>query len=878
MITLLLALSVAAADTTVLARGEAAADTTLLRPGVSLELARHRAATLSAVRYDIRLDVRDSARALGTVAIEVSRAAGAGDLILDFRGLELGAVRANGRTVSPTWRNGHVLVPASVLRAGENRIDADFTAAIAPAGASIIRYHDATDGSTYLYTLLVPADANQLFPSFDQPDLKARVRWRIVTPRGWNVLANGPLEETVAVAGDAIESRFAPSEPISTYLAAFAAGPWAIVEHRGEPAMRLFVRKSRVNEVDADTLLAENAAAYRWLEQYFGVPYPFAKIDLLLAPAFPFGGMEHVGAIFYNENSFIFREPPTPTDRYRRAATIYHEIAHQWFGDFVTMRWFDDLWLKEGFATFMGARVQEALTPEAGAWVRFYLGTRPPAYAVDATSGTVPVWQELPNLDLAKSNYGPIVYNKAPAILKQLEFMVGKDRFRAGVQRFLKTHAYGNATWQQLLEAIGAAAGRDLTSFGEHYMLRAGMPVIETELRIENDRIAELALVQRPARNLPGDRGGWWPGRVQLRLGYRERPDTTIAVTFAGARTTVPAVKGLPAPAYVWANDGDYGYGLFLADTRSATWFLEHLPEVRDPLLRAMGWGAVWDLVREAALAPTDFLDAALAALPRENDENIANALLGRMLTASSRYLQAEAAARVQPRLEQLLLQRAGDQTLSYGLRKAAFDALLANARTQQGRTVLRAYLDGSRSFEGKPIAQVSRWVAVRRLVALGETDAAALIDRETQRDTTPERTRAAYIARAAVPDQQNKDRYFDGYLNDPALNEEWVTASLGAFNDPMRPELTLRYLRPALEKAEWIRDHRRIFFLPRWLESFIEGQSTAEALRIVDDFLNANPALSIDVRRKILQSRDELERTVRIRGNTAAAPGADGR
>jgi aminopeptidase N len=629
--------------------------------------------------------------------------------------------------------------------------------------------------------------------------------------------------------------------------------------------MRLFVRRARAAEADTDTILAENAEALAWLERYFDMPYPFSKLDHVLAPAFPFGGMEHVGAIFYNESRFIFTEPPTPTARWGRAATIYHEIAHQWFGDLVTMEWFDDLWLKESFATYMAARVQDDLHPEAGAWTRFYLRTKPAAYAVDATSGTSPVWQELPNLDMAKSNYGPIVYNKAPAVLRQLEFLVGEPAFRDGVRLFLRRHAFGNATWRDLLAAIGETAGTDLDAFGEHYILRAGMPVVTTELRVEGGRIAELALVQRPARALPGDRGGAWPGRVRVRLGYDDRDDVLIPVRFDGARTLVREAAGLTPPAYVGANDGDYGYGIFLPDPASAAWLLAHAGTLEDDLQRALAWGGLWDLVREGGLAPVAFLDASLAALPAEREETIAGTLLGRAITALGRYLDSTAAAAYRPSVEAMLLARAGDAALDYGQRRGSLDALLGAARGPAGLAALRDYLDGARQFDGAPLGQPSRWSAVRRLIALGEPDGLDRLRAEQARDTTPEGARSAFIAGAAVPDAAVKAEYYRRYFEGAALNEEWVSASLGAFNDPLHAELTLPYLRLALDRAEWLRDNRRIFFLPSWIEAFIGGHRSQEALAVVDAFLADTPELPIDIRRRILQARDELERTVRI-------------
>jgi aminopeptidase N len=468
----------------------------LMQPGIAHERAIQRAGVLSDVRYGLSLDLtlRDSAD--GVVGIEVRRRPAAGDLVVDFRGRALTHVRANGRAVeSLDWHDGHLRIPDRYLVPGFNRISARFTTPIAPSGAAIIRFDDKSDGATYLYTLLVPSDANLLFPCFDQPDLKARFRWRLKVPKAWSVLANARAL-TRESGTESVLWSFAPTEPIPTYLAAFAAGPWAEWPSAppGERPITLSARASRRKEVDAEAIIGANRAAARWLEGWFGIPFPFSKLDALLAPAFPFGGMEHVGAIFYNENSFIFREPPTPSQRLGRDSTIYHEVSHQWFGDLVTMTWFDDLWLKEGFATYMGARVQAELQPESQAWKTFYLRNKPVAYAADATRGANSVWQPLDNLDGAKSNYGPIVYNKAPSIIKQLNFLVGDPAFRAGLHRFLNQHAYANATWRELLSAVAAVSGVSLTSFGAQYILRAGMPRLETVLEIANGKVARLAL------------------------------------------------------------------------------------------------------------------------------------------------------------------------------------------------------------------------------------------------------------------------------------------------------------------------------------------------------------------------------------------------
>lgn len=858
----------------------AAAAVGQMGPGISLALARQRALQLSDVHYEISLDLTGTDRAEGHVTARFMWRAGSGDVVLDFRGGTIDELRLNDRAVPATVENGHVRLQANALRGGSNVLTARFSTPIAAAGAAIIRFEDKSDGESYLYTLLVPSDANLLFPCFDQPDLKARFRWQLTAPAGWTVLTNSK-EEGREPAGAAMRWRFAETAPISTYLAAFAAGPWAswtsaswTSAPAGGHAITLYARASRRSEVDAEAQMATNRAAVTWLADWFGVPFPFAKLDLLLAPAFPFGGMEHVGAVFYNEDRFVFREPPTLPQQLRRDATIYHEISHQWFGDAVTMRWFDDLWLKEGFSTYMAARIQAALNPDSQAWTTFLLSTKISAYRADATSGTQPLWQALDNLDAAKSNYGPIVYNKAPAVIKQLAFYVGKAGFRRGLHLFLTRHAYRNASWQDLLGAVAEASGIDLTAFGSQYMLRAGMPLVETQLRVADGLIAGLALTQRPVRMLDGDRngggdrsgGGAWPMKLRVRLGYHDRDDIVLDTRFEQTVTNVPDAVGLPTPDYVWANEGDEGYGLFLPDARTLAWVLANVGSVADPLLSALLWNAVWDAVREVLLPPADYVALVLRELPAETDEQISRAMLARAAAALTSYLPEAQAKTLQEAWETALIARVDDGRLGYGLRKGSLDRLVDNAHGPAALNRLRALLAGSVHFAGKPIGQPTRWAIVGRFMAIGAPDGAALLAAEQQRDRSTEAMKDAFVAGAARADPAVKADYFKRYIEDAGLNEAWASESLTLFNAPEQAALTLPYLRPALDRLEWIQRNRRIFFLPAWIDAFIGGQVSSEALAVVDQFLAERSKLPIDLRRKILLARDELERTVTIR------------
>jgi len=839
----------------------------LMGPGVSRELAADRSRLVSNVRYDLRLSVVAPDTGRGSITIRFV-AARKGDVILDFRGPTLSNVKVNSASGQSTFNGAHIRIPASAVIAGQNVVTADFTTPIAAAGASIIKFHDETDGSTYLYTLLVPSDANLLFPCFDQPDLKARLTLTLAVPEKWRALANG-ITEKVDTASGVATYHFRQTDPLPTYLFAFAAGPWR--SFTGGPRnTTLWVRASRAREVEVDSLQAQVASALTSLENYFGLKYPFQQFQYMLAPAFPFGGMEHPGVTMFNEESFIYREPPTLNQRLGRRATIYHEVAHQWFGDYVTMKWFDDLWLKEGFATYMAAKMQ-GIEGLPNPWMSFYLRNKPAAYDVDQTAGTTPVWQQLANLDQAKSNYGAIVYNKAPGILKQLNYLVGDKAFRAGLHDLLIAHPYGNATWQDLLGAIGKAAGRDLTEWGRQYILRPGMPVLEQRLELAGGRIAKLTLIQHPAQPLSGH--GVWPVRTSVVLWTHGAAPVSIPIDITAETTVVADAAKRPAPDFVFANGGDNAYGLVLLDPHSTAYLESHVGDVQDPLLRAMLWGAMWDLVRDARLAPSRFIATATRELPREQDEQIAAGIVQRLTRAVSSYLSPAQKNAVIAQVEQTLLADASNAQLGYGKRKTQLDAYIGVAETPAALARLTAWLD-STSTAGLSLRQPTRWAIVTHLIEHGAPNADALLRSETYRDTSTSGRRMAFVAGAARPSAAVKRDYFDRYFRDPALNEDWVTASLRSFNNSAQSSLTLPFLVPALDSLPWIQKNRRIFFLGSWIGGFIGGQQSPEALRQIDTFLANRSTLGVDLRQKILQTRDDLERTVRIRqtfANTAA-------
>jgi len=841
-----------------------------LEPGVSRELARGRARALHDVRYDLALTIAAPVTKVeGRLELRAAVRGPPADLVLDWRappGAKLAALEANGVAIArPRIVREHLVIPARHVRAGENVVRLAFESPVSTAGTAVTRYRDREDGAEYVYSLFVPSDASTVFPCFDQPDLKGRFTLALEVPKAWEAVSNAPAIETVA--GEATKRiAFRATEPISTYLFAFAAGPFAILDDREDgvapqPEARLLVRKSRLGQAQGarHEVFMLHRQALDWFAAYFGFPFPFPKHDLVLVPELPYGGMEHAGATFLREESVLFPFEPAAADRLRRAQLLFHETSHQWFGDLVTMRWFDDLWLKEGFANLMAAKATAAIAPEYPAWNAFHQ-LKVTAYRTDATQGTTPIWQRLPNLSAAKSAYGAIVYSKAPAVLRQAEFYLGADAFQRAVQAFVHTHAYGAADWSDLVRALEGASGRRLDRWADAWVKRRGMPVVRTDWRAGRDgRIERFTLAQTPA--LGGD--GVWPMRTAL-LVAGDGGLRTLPVTLDGRTATVRELAGAPAPRYVFANHGDYAYGRFVLDRASRAAVLADVGGVADPFLRALLLDALWDEVRDARLAPLAYIDLALAQAAREADELTVASLVGRIGTALRWYLSDAQRAQAAPRVEAALvagMTGAADK----GQRITYFRAFVDAATTAEARTTLKALLAGAREVPGVALRSRERFRIVARLLALGDPEAESLLAAQAQADPSDDGRRYAYAAAAARPDPAAKRRIFIGWLKDAALAESWIEESLAPFNAIEHADATAPLLEAALRELPKLKRERKIFFVGNWLAAFLAGQQSAASLATAKRFLR-EAKVDPDLRRKVLEHLDALERTVKIR------------
>ena len=845
--------------------------------GVSRDLARERARIVSNVRYELNVELKpQAARMPGHLTIGFNLASVPDPLVLDFRDLDAqgkvidGSTRnlkVNGSAESLRQTNGHILLSAQNLHQGSNRVELDFDSGIAQANRAITRYLDTQDGSEYLYTLFVPMDASLAFPCFDQPDLKARFTLNVSAPANWTVVSNGKIAQIdangiFAPGGSSAPPhhfQFEETKPISTYLFAFAAGPFETLENSG---LRLFVRKSMLARAKEEwPAVAETTRkGMDLMTAFFAQSFPFPKYDQVLIPGFPYGGMEHAGATFFNEDVILFRTVPTVNDYNRRSETVLHELAHQWFGDLVTMRWFDDLWLKEGFAQYMAYHTMAEMGPPEAVWKRFYQSIKPAAYAIDETHGTTPIYQQIANLKDAKSAYGAIVYQKAPSLLRVLSYNIGEISFRDGVRVFLREHAYANAEWSDLIAAFSRASGKDLKAWAKAWVEQPGMPEVDIAWSCDpQHRISSFHIRQKDI--LGG--GHIWPISTEILLAYNNRIER-LPASLDGAEAPVPGAIGKGCPDYVFGNNEDHAYGLFLLDAKSQSAVVDKLDQVRDPFLRALLWGALWDGVRERRMTPLAYSELGLRLLPAEKDPELAVSILGRMRTAFTDYLPDQQRASIAEPFENLLIREIAEAPTT-DLRITYFRGLIAVATTKHARGVLKDLFTGHTTIPDVPLKQRDRWNIIAALIAGGDPDGPELLAAETKRDPSDDGAKYAYVSGAGFATPENKRKYFAEYLAQSGVKEDWITASLSSFNYWSQADLTSAYLKPALDALPQLKRERKIFFIVNWLDSFVGNQHSPTALQTVDDFLKNNP-VDPDLRLKILEVRDELDRTVRIR------------
>ena len=829
-------------------------------PGVSWALARERAERVSDLRYELFFDVPSAATepVRGTVLLRFHLAGAAKPLSLDWRPAEAGLKRVlvNGRPAPFQVVDGHIVLPASILREGDN----EFAAAFVPADAPLNR------GADWLFTLLVPARASEIFPCFDQPDLKGRFSLRLRHPEAWLASSIGSEISRSTEAGRAT-SIFQDTPPLPPYLFAFVAGRFKLASARvGPRVIRVFHRETDEArwERNREAIFELHGRSLAWMESYTGIQYPWPKSDLVVIPAFQYNGMEHPGLIYYRASSILLDKTPTQEEELRRASVIAHETAHMWFGDLVTMRWFDDVWLKEVFANLMAAKMVEPSFPALDHRLRFLLEHHPGAYNVDRTSGTHPILQALDNIDGAGLLYGPIIYRKAPIVMRQLERRLGPAAFREGLAEYLRTYAMGNADWSDLLEILARHGGRDLAVWSRAWVEEGGRPSLAVETRRGPDgRPVSMSLRQTD----PAGRGRVWPQDLEVLVGQPEGV-RRLPARVASSTQPVLGASALEPPTFVLPDDSGLGYGRLDLDDASLRSLPRLLAGLKDPVERASGWLAMWEAVLEGRLGPERFLEAALVSVAKEPEELLVQRLLDYVNRVWWRFLGPGERKRLSPRLEAALWSRLSSPKGARSLRAALFKSFRGLAVSPAAMTRLESVWRREGRVPGVELGEDDETALALDLAVRELSASAEILAGQRARIQDPDRRDRFDFLLPAAGDAGERRRFFEG-LRDPARRrkENWVAEALRLIHHPVRAAESEALVPAGLAMLEEVRATGDIFFPQDWAHGVLGGHRSPAAARAVRDYLAgpaARPGYPAGLRRIVLQAADELFRAER--------------
>jgi aminopeptidase N len=824
----------------------------MAEPGVSRELAEERARRVSDLRYELELTLHEDpaapidARVRLTFRLSDSRA----PLAIDFapdHGRPPGRSVVNDRAWDAALDNEHLVIPAALLRDGVNEVILPFVAGNVPL--------NRRPGLTY--SIFVPARARETFPCLDQPSLRGRFSLTLNVPDVWTAVSNAALAGASNNEGRRTFA-FAATPPLPTYLFAFAAG--RLLEDVAERDGREFRIYYTASETEAyldnrEALVEGHAHALRWLEEYTDTRYPFGKFDVVLVPAFQFGGMEHPGAVFYNASTVLLPSSATRQQRLARASVIAHETAHMWFGDLVTMTWFDDVWMKEVFANFMAAKIVEPSFADVNHELRFLHTHYPAAYDVDRTAGAHPVRQPLVNLSDAGSLYGAIVYLKSPFVMRQLELLLGTDGLRTALREYLARHAFASASWPDLLSLLQRHTNHDLSAWSESWLESAGRPVIETALSPDDSGASRIDLRCHSSH----------AQRLDVALGSALRIDH--ATVWLQRDTTIPVDRGAPAPEFVLPNGRGLGYGDFILDRRSRDWLTHRLWDVPESLTRGSAWLTMWDAMLAERRSPLAYFDLGVAGIDSEASELNLQRILNDIERTFWLFLSDQERHAASTRLEAALQLRL-DRQEPVTAKAAVFASMRAVATTNHAVDWLRALWSDDVRIDGLTLREAD-YVALTQELAVRSANDDGIVERQLARTGNEDRRSAlAFVAPALSVDPAARQRFFSTIST--AANrrrEPWVIDGLRWLHHPLRAKASVVFLGPGLELLEDVKRTGDIFLPKRWLDAMFSGHRSPEAAQIVRVFLDGRPdTYPIALRRMILASADHLFRVEKTR------------
>ena len=834
--------------------------------------ARRRASFLSTDAYEIRLDLTTDERTFRTETTLRFDAAEAQETFLDLIAEEVHEIELNGDLLpDPASRFDGARVRLPALAEGANTVRVLATGRYMNTGEGLHRFVDPVDDEVYLYTQFEVSDARRMFACFEQPDLKATYQLTVTAPDHWRVISNSPAPEP-SVAGEGTATwTFSPTERMSTYLVALIAGNYQggtgeVTARDGRTIpMGVFARASLAEHVDAQNVIDVTKAGIDFYEQAFDQDFPFRKYDQVFVPEYNMGAMENPGAITYVE-SYVFRSDVADAVRERRDLTILHELAHMWFGDLVTMRWWDDLWLNESFAEYASTLASAEVTRWDDAWTTFALSEKSWAYQQDQLPSTHPIVADMVDLEAVETNFDGITYAKGASVLRQLVAYVGREEFFAGVRAYFAKHAWGNTELRDLLTELEATSGRDLTRWAQLWLQRSGVNTLAPVIEHDADGAVSRFAIRQTA---PAEHPVLRPHRLQvggfsLQDGKLVRTET-LELDVDGELTEVPELAGRRADLWL-LNDGDLTYTKVRLDADSLAVAMEHLRDLEDPLARTLLWSAAWDMVRDAELPSRRFQQLVLANLTGESSSSVVRTLLQQLESVAGPYAAAEERAGRTEQAADAVWALAQEAEAGSDTQLQLLESFARLARTTEHRSTLEGLLGGGIALPGREIDTDLRWKLVISLAVLGGIDAAG-IDEQLAADDTQSGRKHALTARAALPTEVAKAKAWRRTVEKDTLANESVTAVVQGFRRVTDETLIAPYRPRYFEEISRIWAERSNEIATRLVSGYFPhsygGQGVLDA---ADQWLADSEDAPFGLRRIIIEGRDTVARQERVR------------
>jgi len=838
--------------------------------------AARRAELLDVGDYDVTLDLTDGGGKPGDVTfrsrtvVKFTCSQPGADSFIDVIADSFAELTLNGKSVDASAYRPSTGLPLTGLQA-ENVLVVDATCRYTNTGEGLHRFVDPVDGSVYLYSQFETADAKRMYACFDQPDLKAAFTFHITAPPDWEVVSNSLVDASEEGSGGAKLVHFRTTPRISTYITALIAGPYYKVtdEHEGIP-LGLYCRSSLAEFLDPDELFEVTKQGFDFYHRVFDYRYPFDKYDQLFVPEFNAGAMENAGAVTILED-YVFRSRTTQTAYERRAETILHELAHMWFGDLVTMRWWDDLWLNESFATYASVVCQSEATRYRTAWTTFANIEKTWAYRQDQLPSTHPVAADIPDVEAVEVNFDGITYAKGASVLKQLAAYVGQGQFFDAMKVYFERYEYGNTSFADLLAVLSEVSGRDLSNWSEMWLATSQVNTLRPSYELDAvGNYSSFAVLQSAVPEHPVLR------RHRLAVGlYSAGPEGLVRTSrmeldIEGERTEVGEIVGLPGADLVLVNDDDLTYAKLRLDDRSLATLAARIGDLTDSLARTLCWSAAWDMTRDAEWAGREYVRLVLAGIDAEDEISVVQALLRQVQAALTTYVDPSWAATGWAQLADKAWEGLRAAPAGSDIQLAWSRTFAAAARTDEHADRLRGLLDGSHNLDGLTIDADARWALLSGLVAIGAAGDAE-IEAELQRDPTATGQRRAATANALRPTSQAKERAWALGLSEGVPNAVQEATLLG-FWHPAQIELCRPYVARFFDEVGeiWQRRPGEIAKnVAAYLFPVLVEQSTLDAADawLADD---SHPAA---LRRLITESRDGIARALRCRARDAAPP-----